>query len=269
MKSTAVLAGGFLLLATAGAGYAQVNGSGISITGGATPAVNSNSSVSGTTSSTSSSDPTLIVRPKARASARGGTAGAVGNQVQIVQGSSGGGGNAADPYVGTTTQNYSGSYTQTLRNVPELVAPSVNGGANGCAVGVSGGVAVAGFGITTGAGWSDPDCERRQLAALTYNMNEHDLAQEILCDSKEVRAARLRMGKPCLADIAKAGAAIAATETQRVDPAILRRQQDSLASQQPVAAPGPTISASIIHNGKPDWCETASPQELRAHHECD
>jgi len=248
MKSIAVLAGSFLLTTV---GYAQVNG-GVQITGGATPVVTSGATSNSNTNSTANSDPTIIVRPKTKATARGGTGQAVGNQVQVVnEGYQGGG--PAQGYTGTTTSNIN----QTLRNVPELVAPSVNGGANGCAVGVSGGVAVAGFGITTGAGWSDPDCERRQLAALTFNMNEHDLAQEILCDSKEVRAARLRMGKPCLVD--QAPQVVATTETQRIDPAILRRQQDTLASQQPM---------SNVVAKKPDWCETSSPEELRKHKEC-
>ena len=307
MKATAALAGGFLLLATYPAMGQGVSGS-VNVTGGATPSVTTSattaSTATGTSSSQSSSDPVitnsgntgssiLTNRNGARSNAQGGNArsnaqggrasaatssrsqggaggyaGAVGNQVQVIQegytGTTTGGGS----YSGTTTQNYSGGYT--LRNVPEIVAPSVNGGANGCAVGVSGGVAVAGFGITTGAGWSDSNCERRNLAALVFNTGEKELAQEILCDAAVVRAARLRMGKPCIADQQPQAVTVGASEAQHIDPAILRRQQDSLDSQQPMRVGGGIAATAVVDvHRRPDWCDTASPQEQRIHKECD
>ena len=70
---------------------------------------------------------------------------------------------SGQPYNGTLNTNTSG--TTTLRNVPEVIAPSIVGG-NPCSVGASGGGAVAGFGISFGATWADRACERRQESAL-------------------------------------------------------------------------------------------------------
>ena len=72
----------------------------------------------------------------------------------------------------TSSGSYSG--TQILRNTPEIVAPSIIGG-NPCTVGMSGGVSLPGFGIVTGGSWEGKACERRQLAALLYNMG-HDMS---------------------------------------------------------------------------------------------
>src|SRR6202020_3656205 len=85
-------------------------------------------------------------------------------------GSSSGTGSSGDPSTGTTgggSLNYGGSYT--IRNTPEVIAPSVVGG-NPCSVGASGGVSLPGFGLAVGGSWEGKGCERRQLAALLYNM---------------------------------------------------------------------------------------------------
>ncbi len=65
--------------------------------------------------------------------------------------------------------NYSGGYS--VRNVPEVIAPNMVGG-NPCAIGASGGLAFSGFGISGGATWADKQCERRQQAALLYNIGK-------------------------------------------------------------------------------------------------
>lgn len=280
MKTVAASAGIFLL-ATLCVDAQTV--SGVNVSGGATPSVSASASAtsgsqsgsssvsntsgelnqrtnvrSGNASANNNFRSTISSSPRSQSSARGGTGQAVGNQVQTNLTV------ATDPggYTGSGgSSGYSGSFTQTLRNTPEIVAPNVVGGANGCAVGVSGGVSVAGFGVTTGAGWSDPDCERRNLAALAYNTGDHDLAAEILCDAKEVRAARARLGKPCLADVALAQAAHVA-----LDPAIIRREQETT---QPVIVAQPMMSVAAHPAMRPDWCLTSSPEELRKHTECD
>jgi hypothetical protein len=147
------------------------------------------------------------------------------------------------------TENIGG--TTTLRNTPEIVAPNISGG-NPCLVGISGGGAGPGIGITFGVGYSDRGCERRNSAALLSNIGEKDVAIELMCDDDNVRQAMARSGHPCAADRA------VATPVAQVDPAVVRRQQDAAVAQQVAAKPA-----------RPDWCQTASAQELRTHPQCD
>lgn len=104
---------------------------------------------------------------------------------------------------------FSGSYT--VHNTPNVYAPALAGGANPCVVGVSAGGAVAGFGISFGLTRNDDGCERRNTAALLHNMGERDVAQEVLCETESVRQARLRVGRPCVADRATTTTAQAGT----------------------------------------------------------
>ncbi len=167
-------------------------------------------------------------------------------------GSGGGGssGTAGDPsgyqYIG-----YGGGYT--LRNTPEVIPPNVVGG-NPCAVGASGGVSAPGFGLALGATWADKACERRQQAALLFNMGEQKVALELMCQDDNVRTAMRVGGKPCLADPAAAAAAA---------PVAVPVAQASAARPLPAATAAPPKPA------RPEWCYTASPAEQRAHPACD
>jgi hypothetical protein len=181
----------------------------------------------------------------------GGTNGTNGTNATDPAGANGANGaNSADPpALGSAgnplTENIGG--TTTLRNTPEIVAPNISGG-NPCLVGISGGGAGPGIGITFGVGYSDKGCERRNSAALLSNIGEKDVAIELMCDDSNVREAMLRSGHPCAADRPVVAASA-------VDPAVVRRQQQ--------AAVVPAKPA------RPDWCQTASPAELRTHPACD
>lgn len=112
-------------------------------------------------------------------------------------GSSSAGDPAADPAGDPTLNNnvtYGGAYT--VHNVPEVIPPSW-GGQNVCAVGASGGVAVAGFGITLGGMWSDSGCERRNSAVVLYQMGEHKAAVALMCQDSHVATAMRAAGDPC------------------------------------------------------------------------
>jgi hypothetical protein len=149
---------------------------------------------------------------------------------------SGGGGSGSGS--GDPTINYSGSYT--VRNTPEVIPPSVVGG-NACAVGASGGMSMAGFGIAAGATWADKACERRQQAALLFNMGEQKVALELMCQDEHVRDAMRASGKPCSLDIAAAQPAPVAAPVAQAEPAAR-----PAAEQMAMAS-------------KPDWCARASP----------
>ncbi|MDA8049888.1 MAG: hypothetical protein M0002_07775 [Rhodospirillales bacterium] len=100
---------------------------------------------------------------------------------------------AADPTVNDNV-TYGGAYT--VHNVPEVIPPSW-GGQNVCAVGASGGVGVAGFGITLGGMWSDSGCERRNSAVVLYQMGEHKAAVALMCQDRHVAQAMQAAGQPC------------------------------------------------------------------------
>jgi hypothetical protein len=136
----------------------------------------------------------------------------------------------SDQYIG-----YGGSYT--VRNTPEVIPPSIVGG-NACAVGASAGLSLAGFGIAGGATWADRACERRQQAALLFNMGEQKVALELMCQDDNVRTAMKVGGKPCSSDTA---AAQAPAPVARIAPV-----QIAAATTAP-AAP------------RPEWCARARP----------
>jgi hypothetical protein len=97
---------------------------------------------------------------------------------------------------------------------------------------------VAGFGIAGGATWADRACERRQQAALLFNMGEQKVALELMCQDDYVRTAMKVGGKPCSADTAAAQAPIA------VMPATVAQ----------------TAAATIVPAApRPEWCARARP----------
>jgi hypothetical protein len=88
---------------------------------------------------------------------------------------------------------------QTIRNTPEVNAPSIVG-TNPCTVGISAGVSLPGLGLAGGYGYSDSGCERRATAALAHSTGQAELARELMCDDSAVREARRRIGDLCAAD---------------------------------------------------------------------
>ena len=153
-------------------------------------------------------------------------------------------GSTADPSTGTTGGGYSGSYT--VRNTPEVIPPSVVGG-NPCAVGASGGLSLPGFGVALGGTWADKACERRQQAALMFNMGETKVAYELMCQDEHVHQAMVSSGKPCTADVpaTPVAQAPAAATTVATVPAL--------------AAPVLLAAAYVPVAPRPEWCAKAAP----------
>ena len=144
-----------------------------------------------------------------------------------------------------------GSSTETLRNVPEIIAPNISGG-NPCLVGVAGGVAVAGFGMTLGGGWEDAGCERRNSAALLNNIGEKPVAVALMCQDAKVRQAFAEAGEPCLADRPPQVATVAATQT---DAAVIRRQQTAAMPPAPAQQIAMGWQKPASQAPKPHWCD--------------
>jgi hypothetical protein len=178
----------------------------------------------------------------ARARVGGGSAGGSGSGANGANGTNavdpaglnglnGTNGTGADPAYNV---HYSGGYS--VQNVPEVIPPSINGG-NPCAVGASGGLSVSGFGIAGGATWADKQCERRQQAALLYNIGRTNAAVELMCQDDNVRAALRVSGEPCTADRVAATPAPAGA-----------------------VAPLPAVGATPMPaKPKPEWCARARP----------
>jgi len=119
-----------------------------------------------------------------------------------------------------------------------VIPPNIVGG-NACAVGASAGVSVAGFGLAGGATWADRACERRQQAALLFNMGEQKVALELMCQDENVRSAMRVGGKPCSSDVAAAAPVAPVTQVAAA-----------------TAAPAPAATPAAP---KPAWCAKAAP----------
>jgi hypothetical protein len=181
--------------------------------------------------------------------------------VSVYTGVSGGSGSGSDPSGdpsgssggGDPTINYSGGYT--VHNTPEVIAPSIIGG-NPCSVGVSAGVAVAGFGLTGGGTWADRACERRQEAALLYNIGQQQAAVALLCQDEHVRDAMYSVGHACQPTLRPVAVA--------APPASVR----AVAAAAPV--PQPVARAAYAPPARPDWCDTVSGarEQARFRAEC-
>lgn len=117
------------------------------------------------------------------------------------------GGASGSSSVSVTTGSQTTTYpeNQTIRNVPMVYVPSLATG-NICAVGVSAGASWLGAGFAFGTAWESMQCERRQVAALLWNMATPEsrlAAKEVLCNSQEIRDAYKTIGQPCARDLSK------------------------------------------------------------------
>jgi hypothetical protein len=64
----------------------------------------------------------------------------------------------------------------------------------------SAGAGFAGGAVSIGSTWQDEACIRRLDAREVKTMGDAETAKEIMCGSKEVRAAFKRVGRPCAID---------------------------------------------------------------------
>jgi hypothetical protein len=222
--------------------------------------VTGNSVGNGASSSTSGAKSVANTRSSSGASANPTLVSKTATNVYIDQssggsgGSSGGASGASEPTTTNLNERYSGSYT--VRNTPQVSAPNVLGG-NACAVGASGGLALPGFGITAGTTWADKACERRQQAALLFNMGELTVARELMCQDDQVRKAMQAGGKPCVVDtvVAQAAPATAPRQAAQAIPAALVVPPIKTAAIVPAVVPAANPPAKAV----PAWCGKATP----------
>jgi hypothetical protein len=145
-----------------------------------------------------------------------------------------------------STGNTSFPSGQSIMSVPTVYVPSIATGSV-CAIGASGGASWLGAGFAFGTTWESMQCERRQTAALLFNMGTPEskaAAKEVLCNSPEIRNAYLTIGHPCAADMmVVAGAAGRAVkppppppELPAFDPQRYAKASDCLTAAQAVGA---------------------------------
>lgn len=114
----------------------------------------------------------------------------------------------------TIDQNINTSGTTTLKNVPQVYAPSIGTSAP-CRYAVSLGGAVAGFGIAGGAAVNDEECQLREDVRVLAQMGEAVGAMSLMCAKESVRAA---MPTKC-AEVQKASGVGQPTPTPTAAPA--------------------------------------------------
>ena len=219
------------------------------------------SSISGATANTQSNARSNANATSGYATARTGSSSArTGSSSAAINVYTAGSGGLSDPSSpsdpsggGDPTINYTGGYT--VRNVPDVVAPSIIGG-NPCTIGASGGLGVSGFGITGGATWADRACERRQNAALLYNIGKHAAAVALLCQDEHVRDAIYATGEACVpprvaavASLPASGARVAVAAPQLAPRVIPQLVPVRMLTRAPA---------------RPDWCDTVSGPQERA-----
>lgn len=108
-------------------------------------------------------------------------------------------GRAGDPEVVRQEVVHGGDYD--VRNVPNVSAPGLTTTLTETCMGSSSvGGAGVGFGISFGTTWRDTSCVRRLDARQVQSLGYPEVAKELMCDSKAVRAAFARAGKPCVED---------------------------------------------------------------------
>lgn len=129
--------------------------------------------------------------------------------------------NTAAPTPSKTTTEVKG--TQTIKNVASIAPPSLTTTLTDTCMGsTSGGVTVAGFGISGGGTWVDQECVNRLNARELRTLGEDGLAaaKEVMCENKVVRAAYQKVGKPCVGDAVSANSAkVSTNNVQNAAPA--------------------------------------------------
>ncbi len=99
-----------------------------------------------------------------------------------------------------TLNSYGGppTLTETLRSAPTVYAPSIVNGGNACTgQGVSGAGSGIPIGIAIGFQGLDGHCEKRQDAAMAYNMGLKRVALAIMCEDPTMKKGILNAGMVC------------------------------------------------------------------------
>lgn len=137
-----------------------------------------------------------------------------------------------------STVNNPGSPSDVIvRSAPTVYVPNIVTG-NVCALGASAGASWLGAGVAAGMSWESMQCERRQTAALLWNMGTPEsraAAKAVVCNSPEIRAAYYATGAPCPSDV----------QTVQAQPV----QMQPVPAAMPMRTPPPGREVCLNRNG--------------------
>jgi hypothetical protein len=199
-----------------------------------------------TNSNATGGNPAATANPTSNATSRGGAA--MANPAASSGATANPSASSGSSAVTISTGNTTFPSGQSIMSVPTVYVPSVATG-NVCALGASGGASWLGAGFAFGSSWESMQCERRQTAALLWNMNTPEskaAAKEVLCNSPEIREAYARAGSPCTVDLMRVAGAAQPQQrptiapqpmTASFDPAAYRSGADCLTAAQAAGAP--------------------------------
>lgn len=121
----------------------------------------------------------------------------------------------------------------TIKNVPAIMAPSLTTTLTETCMGsTSGGVAVAGFGVSLGGTWRDEECVNRLNARELRSFGDITVAREVMCSNAVVRAAFKKTGQPCIDDLAPGQAPSPRSEVEtQVSPAAVSASESEYQNQ--------------------------------------
>lgn len=160
--------------------------------GGGTTTINNKPSANAGAISASRANAVSVSRG-GRATATGGNAvsnAAGGNAVSNAAGGAGGAGGD-----GSSSVIIYGD--QHKRSAAAAYAAPLYPTAN-CAVGNSAGMGVPGFTFSGAVTQIEENCARIEKSKRMEELGDHEVAREIMCNDPEIRAARARVGDPCL-----------------------------------------------------------------------
>lgn len=170
----------------------------------------SSQSTANTTSTASSSSGNEVGASQSRSTSTGGT-GTGGNGTAIFNYTTpapiiSNVGSASDPATSNNNVNYSGSTTtnsnvhysgsQTIKDVPAQ-ATLIETPTAPCMVPIGGTFSVAGFGGGAVGAYTSQECETLERIRMTWNMDQHDVANQMMCQFSDYRNARETVGEPC------------------------------------------------------------------------
>jgi hypothetical protein len=200
---------------------------------------------------------------RANTSSAGGSGSAVINETYNTVAGDPSLGSAANPATSTTNVHYSG--TQTINDVPAQ-ASLIETPTAPCMVPIGGTISLAGFGGGAEGAYTSQTCETLERVRMTWNMNQQDVAYQMMCQFADYRAARATVGKPCPATVDDPPPAVthasdpakpASTTAPAVQAPVVQQVNMVVATSRPVDPPPPPSAlaqfcASLDPNNRAD-----------------
>jgi hypothetical protein len=165
-------------------------------------------------------------------------------------------GSASDPATSVTDNNVHYSGSETINNVPDQ-ATIIESPTAPCMVPIGATISVAGFGGGAVGAYTSKTCEALERIRMTWNMNQQDVADQMMCQFDDYRNARAIIGKPCLnpdppAMPASASSGPGIAQSQQAQAQVEDKPAVIMASTTPPVAPTPSPLAQFCDSLNPN-----------------